>query len=284
MISVKKRIISRFDIKGPNLVKGVNLEGLRVIGKPEFFADLYYKDNIDEIIFQDCVASLYGRNNLKNIISKVSKNIFVPLTVGGGLRNLKDVKNVLHAGADRVSINSEGIKNPKFIDELVKEFGSSTIACQIQVQKKLDRNYLCFYENGRQETDLDPLEWAMKLQDMNVGEIILTFINFDGTGKGFDNKLIKELRNKLDIPLVVSGGIGNKLQVLETFKNNVDGVAVSSAFHYFYLKQNLDIIRSEKYSEGNLDYINNIDINELKNNFSIIELKNFLKQNSINCR
>ena len=115
-------------------------------------------------------------------------------------------------------------------------------------------------------------------------EIILTFINFDGTGKGFDNKLIKELRNKLDIPLVVSGGIGNKLQVLETFKNNVDGVAVSSAFHYFYLKQNLDIIRSEKYSEGNLDYINNIDINELKNNFSIIELKNFLKQNSINCR
>ena len=284
MISVKKRIISRFDIKGPNLVKGVNLEGLRVIGKPEFFADLYYKDNIDEIIFQDCVASLYGRNNLKNIISKVSKNIFVPLTVGGGLRNLKDVKNVLHAGADRVSINSEGIKNPKFIDELVKEFGSSTIACQIQVQKKLDRNYLCFYENGRQETDLDPLEWAMKLQDMNVGEIILTFINFDGTGKGFDNKLIKELRNKLDIPLVVSGGIGNKLQVLETFKNNVDGVAVSSAFHYFYLKQNLDIIRSEKYSERNLDYINNIDINELKNNFSIIELKNFLKQNSINCR
>ena len=245
MISVKKRIISRFDIKGPNLVKGVNLEGLRVIGKPEFFADLYYKDNIDEIIFQDCVASLYGRNNLKNIISKVSKNIFVPLTVGGGLRNLKDVKNVLHAGADRVSINSEGIKNPKFIDELVKEFGSSTIACQIQVQKKLDRNYLCFYENGRQETDLDPLEWAMKLQDMNVGEIILTFINFDGTGKGFDNKLIKELRNKLDIPLVVSGGIGNKLQVLETFKNNVDGVAVSSAFHYFYLKQNLDIIRSD---------------------------------------
>ena len=276
MISVK-RIISRFDIKGPNLVKGVNLEGLRVIGKPEFFADLYYKDNIDEIIFQDCVASLYGRNNLKNIISKVSKNIFVPLTVGGGLRNLKDVKNVLHAGADRVSINSEGIKNPKFIDELVKEFGSSTIACQIQVQKKLDRNYLCFYENGRQETDLDPLEWAMKLQDMNVGEIILTFINFDGTGKGFDNKLIKELRNKLDIPLVVSGGIGNKLQVLETFKNNVDGVAVSSAFHYFYLKQNLDIIRSEKYSEGNLDYINNIDINELKNNFSIIELKNFFE-------
>lgn len=284
MISVKKRIISRFDIKGPNLVKGVNLEGLRVIGKPEFFADLYYKDNIDEIIFQDCVASLYGRNNLKNIISKVSKNIFVPLTVGGGLRNVKDVTEVLHAGADKVSINSEAIKNPKFVEELVKEFGSSTISCQIQVQKKTDGNFLCFYENGRQETDLEPLKWAMKLQDMNVGEIILTFINFDGTGKGFDNNLVIELRNKLDIPLVVSGGIGNKTQVLETFKFDVDGVSISSAFHYFYLKQNIDIIRSEKYSEGNLEYINNININEINNYFSIIDLKNYLKQNNINCR
>ena len=284
MITIKKRILSRFDIKGPNLVKGVNLEGLRVIGKPDFFSELYYKEGIDEIFFQDTVASLYGRNNLKEIITLVAKNIFVPLVVGGGLRTLDDIRTVLSAGADKISINSQAIQDKKFVKKAVQEFGSSTISCQIQVQKKIDGNYYCFYENGRQETQLNPLDWAKELQNLGVGEITITFINSDGTGNGFDKNLIINLRKILHIPLVVAGGIGNKEQVLDAFSLDVDGVSVSSSFHYYYLKKNLKYIQSEEYSEGNLDYIYNMDSNINEGNFSINELKIFLKKNQINCR
>jgi len=271
------------EIKGPNLVKGINLEGLRIIGKPDFFSKLYYEENIDEIFFQDTVASLYGRNNLKNIISQVSKNIFVPLIVGGGLKSIKDIKIVLESGADKVCINSEAIKNIDFIKTSVKEFGSSTITAEIQIQKKNDGKYYCFYENGRQETNLDPITWACTLQDNGVGEIALTFVNFDGTGKGFDLTFVSQLRNKLNIPLIVSGGIGNKEQVLKAFQLDIDGVLIASAFHYFYLYNNYENIKKEIFSEGNLEFLKNLDKKILENTFSIDTLKKFLKTNNINC-
>lgn len=284
MNTIKKRIISRFDIKGPNLVKGVNLEGLRIIGKPEFFSKIYYIEGIDEIIFQDTVASLYGRNNLIELIKKTSKEIFVPLVVGGGLRNVRDVREVLHAGADKISINSEAIKNILIIKKLVKEFGSSTISSQIQVQKKFNGKYYCYYENGREQTKLDPIEWAVKLQESGVGEILLTFINFDGTGRGFDEILISRLKNKLEIPLIVSGGIGNMSQVQNALTQNVEGVSISSMFHYYYLKQNLNEIKNSFFSEGNTEFFTNDKSIFFENTFSIKELKKFLIMNNINCR
>jgi len=190
---------------------------------------------------------------------------------------------VLESGADKVCINSEAIKNLDFIKISVKEFGSSTITSEIQVQKKNDGKYYCFYENGRQETKLDPVTWACTLQDSGVGEIALTFVNLDGTGKGFDINLISQLRKKLNIPLIVSGGIGSKKQVLEAFKLDVDGVLIASAFHYFYLYKNYEYIKKEKFSEGNLDFLKNLDKSILENTFSIKSLKNFLKVNNINC-
>ena len=149
------RIIPRLDIKGPNLVKGIHLEGLRVLGRPEDFAKHYYEEGADELIFQDVVASLYERNSLHEIISRTAKNIFIPLTVGGGLRTIEDIKQVLRAGADKVSINTAAVKNPTFIKEASLKFGSSTILVAIEAIKQSDGNYFAFIDNGREETGLE---------------------------------------------------------------------------------------------------------------------------------
>lgn len=283
-MTLKKRISSRFDIKGLNLVKGVNLEGLRIIGLPEFFSEVYYNDGIDEIFFHDTVASLYGRNNLEQVVSLVSKKIFVPLIVGGGIRSSDDIKKILNAGADKISINSQAIRNKKFIEENVKEFGSSTISCNIQIQKKFDGKYYCFYENGRQETNLNPIQWAQEVQNLGVGEIVITFINFDGTGRGFDYDFIKSIRNVIKVPLIVSGGVGNKEHVKKAFDLDVDGVSISSCFHYHYLYENFEKIKKNEFAEGNLDFILNSGNFRNENNFSISSLKKYLKEKKINCR
>ena len=281
----KKRIISKIEIKGLNLVKGVNLEGLRVLGKPEYFAEYYYKNNIDEIIYQDVVASLYGRNNLKELIEIVSEKIFIPMIVGGGLKSLNDIREILRAGADRVCINSEGIKNPDFLKNSVKEFGSSTIVVNIQIQKTLNNEYLCFIENGRQVTDYKLEDWACKVQDLGVGELLITSINNDGTGKGFDLSLINKLENKIEIPIILSGGAGSYEHVKEAFNNTkIDGIAISSMFHYFLVEKDIKNIQGQKYQEGNLAFLkkNVQGFNGYAS--SIINLKNFLMENNIPCK
>ena len=281
----KKRIISKLEIKGSNLVKGINLEGLRVLGKPEYFAEYYYKNNIDEIIYQDVVASLYGRNNLKELIKIVSDKIFIPMIVSGGLRSLNDIREILRAGADRVCINSEGIKNPEFLKNSVKEFGSSTIVANIQVQKTLNNEYLCYIENGRQVTDYKLEDWACKVQDLGVGELLITSINFDGTGKGFDLNLINKIEKKIEIPIILSGGAGSYNHIKELFYNTkVDGVAISSMFHYFLVEKNKKIIKKNKYEEGNLTFLNNNIEGFGGYTSSILDLKNFLLKNNIACK
>src|SRR5438552_2085401 len=149
------RVIARMDIKGPNLVKGIHLEGLRVLGKPEDFARYYYENGADELIYQDVVASLYERNSLHDIISKTAKQVFIPITVGGGLRTLEDIKNVLRAGADKVSLNTAAIKNPKLIKEASLKFGSSTIIVAIEAIKQTNGDYFAYIDNGREETSLE---------------------------------------------------------------------------------------------------------------------------------
>src|SRR5688500_18295799 len=146
------RIISRLDIKGPNLVKGIHLEGLRVLGKPEVAAKFYYENGADELIFQDTVASLYERNSLHEIISRTAKEIFIPLTVGGGIRTIDDIRSVLRAGADKVAINTAAIKNPAFITEASRMFGSSTIVVAIEAIRQSNGSYLAYVDNGREFT------------------------------------------------------------------------------------------------------------------------------------
>src|SRR3989344_2874988 len=152
------RIIGRLDIKGPNLVKGIHLEGLRVLGKPEQFAKYYYESGADELIYMDVVASLYGRNSLLGIVEKTAKEIFIPLTVGGGIRSLSDIRDVLRAGADKVALNTAAIGNPQIVSEASQMFGSSTIVISIEAIKQPDGQYLAFTDNGREHTGLDVVE------------------------------------------------------------------------------------------------------------------------------
>ena len=149
------RIIPRLDIKGPNLVKGIHLEGLRVLGKPERFARYYYEHGADELIYMDVVASLYGRNSLLNIVERTSKEIFIPLTVGGGLRTIDYIRAVLRAGADKVSLNTAAIARPELIQEAAKRFGSSTIVVSIEAKKRPDGSYECYTDNGRVRTGVN---------------------------------------------------------------------------------------------------------------------------------
>ena len=226
-----KRIIARLDIKGPNLVKGIHLEGLRVLGSPEKFAKFYYDSGADEIIFQDVVASLYERNSLHEIISNTVKDIFIPITVGGGLRNFEDIQSVLRAGADKVTLNTAAVRKPKIINELSQKFGSSTIALALEVIKKNNGKYYAFVDNGREETGLEAVQWVKKAEELGVGEILITSVDNDGFENGFDYDLIDNVLNVTHIPIIASGGFG-RLEHLEKLNNSLSGIAIASALHY----------------------------------------------------
>ena len=227
------RIIPRLDIKGPNLVKGIHLEGLRVLGKPEDFAKLYYEQGADELIYQDSVASLYQRNSLTEIITRTAENIFIPLTVGGGIRTLEDINLVLRAGADKISINTAAIKNPNFINQASKTFGSSTIVVAIESIKQSDKSYLAYTDNGREYTGLEVLTWAKEVEDRGAGEVLLTSIDQEGTGNGFDIELTRAALHATELPVIISGGLGNIKHLQDLKKNcNLDAVAVADAIHY----------------------------------------------------
>jgi len=249
------RIIPRLDIKGPNLVKGIHLEGLRVLGKPDDFAKLYYEQGADELIYQDTVASLYQRNNLTDIIVKTAKNIFIPITVGGGLRTLDDINEVLRAGADKVAINTAAIQNPDFITEASRTFGSSTIVIAIEAIKQSDNTYLAYTDNGREYTGVNAISWAKEAEERGAGEILLTSIDQEGTGNGFDLELIKRVSNLVTIPVIAHGGAANESHILESIKNSgADAVAIASMFHYGALNKNGSLV-SDYNAEGNTEFL-----------------------------
>ncbi len=226
------RVIARLDIKNEYVIKGIHLEGLRKVGEPHERAVHYYKQGVDEIIFMDAVASLYGRNNLFHIIKRVTNDIFVPITLGGGLRNLKDIQQALYSGADKVSINTEAIKRPEFISEASGRFGSQCIVGSIEA-KKNDNNWEAYVDNGRERTGVDVLMWARKLQELGAGEILLTSIDCEGTQKGFDIDLIKQVSDVVSIPVIACGGMGD-IKHITSLVNQVkpSAIAVASAIHY----------------------------------------------------
>ena len=243
------------DIKGPNLVKGIHLEGLRVLGKPEDFAKYYYHQGADELIFQDTVASLYDRNNLTDIIKRAAKNIFIPITVGGGLRELGDINNVLRAGADKIAINTAAIKNPNFIDEASRFFGSSTIVIAIEALKQQDKSYLAYTDNGREFTGINVLSWAKECEDRGAGEILLTSIDYEGTGSGFDLELIKLVTQSVSIPVIAHGGGANANHIKQVIDyGRADAVAISSMLHYTIIN-NSKVFENNYNDEGNIEFL-----------------------------
>ena len=200
------RIIPRLDIKGPNLVKGIHLEGLRVLGKPEQFARYYYEQGADELLYMDVVASLYQRNSLLEIVARTAREIFIPMTVGGGLRNLEDIREVLRAGADKVSLNTAVIGRPELIREAAHQFGSSTIVVSIEAIKNRDGSYEAYTDNGRESTGVDALEWALRAVELGAGELLVTSIDREGMGNGFDLELTRTIAESVPVPVIACGG------------------------------------------------------------------------------
>ena len=229
----KLRLIPRLDIKGPNLIKGIHLEGLRIIGDPNSFALKYYENGADELLYMDSVASFYGRNNLQNLIIKAVKDVCIPITVGGGIRSLKDAYEMFRCGADKIAINTAAVKNPKLISELVKEFGSQSIVLSIEAKIITNNKWEVYTECGRERTGLDVVEWAKKCVNLGIGEILITSVDKEGTRKGFDLELIKKLTDSFNTPIIASGGMGNNQHLHELIENtNVDAVCIASLLHY----------------------------------------------------
>lgn len=277
------RIIPRLDIKGPNLVKGIHLEGLRVLGKPERFARYYYENGADELIYMDVVASLYGRNSLIDIVERTSKEIFIPLTVGGGLRTIDDIRAVLRAGADKVSLNTAAIKRPELIKEASKRFGSSTILISIEAIRKQDGFYEAYTDNGREKTGVDAFEWALRVVELGAGEIMVTSIDREGTGKGFDLELTKKIAESVSIPVIACGGAGGVDHIYDVItKGKADAVSIASILHYNFIKQYE--IEDDFSSEGNIEYLRNRRGFSKIQDATLTEIKEFLTQHGVECR
>ena len=276
------RIIPKLDIKGPNLVKGVHLEGLRVLGKPWDFAKFYYEQGADELIYMDAVASLYNRNNLLHIVEKTSKEIFIPITVGGGIRTISDIRDALNAGADKVAINTAALKEPSLIQLAAQRFGSSTIVVGIEAQKINDK-YEAYTENGREPTGVDVLTWAKQVVELGAGEIFLTSINQEGTGDGYDTDLIKSIADSVPVPVVACGGAGKREHILRAIvEGHADAVCMASMLHYYYIKN--CFIDGDIYAEeGNISFLQSKKT-WMHESTSISFIKSFLSEYGIDCR
>jgi cyclase len=227
------RIISRLDIKGPNLIKGIRLEGLRVMGDPHAFAMRYYEAGIDELIYMDIVASLYGRNNLSDIVSRAADQVFIPITVGGGIRSVEDARHILRSGADKVAINTAAIARPELISDVAHRFGSQAMVLSIEAKLVAEGRWEVYTDNGRERTGLDVVEWAASAVKLGAGEILLTSVDREGTRKGFEANLIHQVREAVSVPVIASGGMGTLGHMVDVVnEGGADAVAIADALHY----------------------------------------------------
>lgn len=243
------RLIARLDIKGPNLIKGIHLEGLRVIGSPNEHALRYYLQGADELIYMDCVASLYGRNHLGDIIKDAAQNIFVPMTVGGGIRSVEDATQILRAGADKVAVNTAAIANPQLISDIARSFGSQCMVLSIEAKQIGLGQWQAFTDNGREYTGLDVIEWAKRGVAMGAGEILLTSIDREGTRKGFDIELVKAVTQAVSVPVIASGGMGKPEDLIDVVREGgADAVAMADILHY--KRAEISEIRASSRSAG----------------------------------
>lgn len=237
------------DVKGSNLVKGIQFEGLRKIGNPNEYSKKYYEQGIDEIIYIDIVASLYERNNLSDIVLKTTQDVFIPITVGGGIRTIEDAKKMLRCGADKVAINTAAIKRPELIREVSSRFGSQCMVLSIQAKKIAENKWEAYYDCGREKTGIDVIEWACRGYELGAGEILLTSVDQEGTQKGFDCELIKAVSSVVPIPVIASGGMGTGSDLCEVVKQGqADAVTVGSVLHYDRLS--VEEIKKLALSEG----------------------------------
>jgi cyclase len=227
------RIIPRLDIKGPNLIKGIQLEGLRVVGNPQEFALRYAEQGADELLYIDIVASLYGRNNLSDIIRSAADRVFIPITVGGGIRTVDDAKHILRSGADKVAINTAAVSRPQILTEISRKFGSQAVVMSIEAKQIGPMKWEAYTNNGRDRTGLDVLQWAMRGVELGAGEILLTSVDREGTRRGYDIELIRALSESVPIPVIASGGMGSIEHLIEAAcVGKADAAAAADVLHY----------------------------------------------------
>ena len=226
------RIIPRMDIKGNNLIKGIQLEGLRIVGDPHVHALNYYESGADELLFMDIVASLYQRNNLTDIIRRVADQIYIPITVGGGIRSLEDVGKLMHSGADKVSINTAAIARPALIAEIARRFGSQCMVLGIEAKRVADGKWEAYTDNGRERSSRDVIEWVRQAVDLGAGEVLLTSVDQEGTRKGLDFALIRQVCDAVNVPVVASGGFGRVTELALASDCGVSGIAIADALHW----------------------------------------------------
>jgi imidazole glycerol-phosphate synthase subunit HisF len=277
-----RRIIPRLDIKGPNLVKGIHLEGLRVLGAPHAFAKHYYEQGADELFFMDVVASLYERNSLLDMVQKTAESIFVPLIVGGGIRTIEDVTNALRAGADKVSINTAATRRPSFVNEVARKFGSSTIVVAIEAIKQSNGDYHAFTDNARQETGLEVVQWAKQVESLGAGELVLTSVDREGTGAGLDLDLLEAVAKAVRIPVVAHGGAKSPEDIATAFTvTDIDAVSVASIWHYGALGE---VPFEAHREEGNHEFRLSGRIPRSILGSSIVETRQHLLDKGIDCR
>tara|TARA_B100001741_G_scaffold79010_1_gene64064 strand:- start:32143 stop:32898 length:756 start_codon:yes stop_codon:yes gene_type:complete len=227
-----KRIIPCLDIDQGRVVKGVNFINIKDAGDPAELAKFYDKEGADELVFLDITATHEGRKTIVEVVKKVSSQVFIPLTVGGGIRNVLDMKQMLEAGADKVSINSSAVADPSIINECSSEFGSQCVVSAIDV-KKIQDKWIVHTHGGRKETNLDALDWVQDIEERGAGEILLTSMDKDGSNIGYDNELLQKVNDKVNIPVIASGGAGNLRHLYEAFNvGKSDAVLAASIFHF----------------------------------------------------
>jgi len=226
------RVIPLLHVKGPNVVKPVHTEALRIVGNPKTLASRYYQEGADELIYLDIVASLYRRNLDLDLLRSVTENIFIPVTVGGGIRTIHDINNALRSGADKVAINTYAVRHPEFIEAAAKEFGSQCIVLFIEAKRQPTGWYEAYTDGGREHSGKEVVSWARQAIELGVGEILISSIDQDGTRRGYDVELIERISAISPIPVIAHGGAGVPESFVAALHAGADALAVSSVFHY----------------------------------------------------
>ena len=292
------RIIPRLDIKGPNVVKGLSFDGYRALGTAEHFARAYYEDGADELIYYDAVASLYRRNSLAEIVQRTAKEIFIPLTVAGGLRTVDDIRAILRSGADKGAINTGAIANPELIRTASKMFGSQCIVVSIEAKRLYDGRYEAWVDYGRQPTGVDAIEWAQRAVELGAGEVLVTSVDREGMGSGYEIELTSRIAKLVPVPVIACGGAGRLEHIVEVIqKGSPDAVSAASVFHYHYIEPiNTLYVSSDEAAlrmgkhvdEGNVDYLKTRTVGGLPWTLispgSIPEVKRLMVEHGIPCR
>ncbi|MEI0529298.1 imidazole glycerol phosphate synthase subunit HisF [Brachyspira intermedia] len=244
---ITKRIIPCLDVRDGRVVKGTNFEGLKDVDDPVELAKYYNNSLADELVFYDITASYEGRKLFVNVLEKVANEIFIPLTVGGGINTIKDFDMVLKSGADKVSVNSGAIKNPDLIREAAEKYGNQCVVLSIDI-KRVNGRYSVFSKGGREDTGIDAIEWAVKGEKNGAGELVINSIDTDGVKNGFDIELLKEIADNVSIPLIASGGAGNMEHFKDVFQvKGVDAGLAASIFHF----KEIDIKELKEYLQKN---------------------------------